>query len=44
MALVNAASFHQRMGARFLGNEPPDAIPGRLLPFYEYDLAAGVPS
>ena len=42
LADVNAASFYERMGARFLRNEPSDAIPGRVLPFYEYDLTAGV--
>jgi GNAT superfamily N-acetyltransferase len=38
LADPNAASFYERMGARFLRNAPSDAIPGRLLPFYEYDL------
>jgi GNAT superfamily N-acetyltransferase len=42
LADVNAAPFYERMGARFLRNEPSDAIPGRVLPFYEYDLTAGV--
>lgn len=42
LADVNAAPFYERMGARFLRNEPSDAIPGRVLPFYEYDLIAGV--
>ena len=42
LADVNAASFYERMGARFLRNEPSDAIPGRVLPFYEYDLTAKV--
>lgn len=42
LADVNAAPFYARMGARFLRNEPSDAIPGRVLPFYEYDLTAGV--
>jgi GNAT superfamily N-acetyltransferase len=41
LADVNAAPFYERMGARFLRNEPSDAIPGRLLPFYEYDLTSG---
>jgi hypothetical protein len=27
------------MGARFLRDAPSDAIPGRTLPFYEYDLS-----
>jgi GNAT superfamily N-acetyltransferase len=44
LADVNAAPFYERMGARFLRNEPSDAIPGRLLPFYEYDLTPGAPS
>lgn len=42
LADVNAAPFYERMRARFLRNEPSDAIPGRVLPFYEYDLTAGV--
>ena len=44
LADVNAAPFYERMGARFLRNEPSDAIPGRLLPFYEYDLTSGASS
>jgi GNAT superfamily N-acetyltransferase len=39
LADVNAAPFYERMGARFLRRMPSDAIPGRTLPFYEYDLA-----
>ena len=27
------------MGARFVRDAPSDAIPGRVLPFYEYDLS-----
>ena len=38
LADPNAASFYERMGARYLRNAPSDAIPGRTLPFYEYDL------
>ena len=38
LADPNAAPFYERMGARFVRNAPSDAIPGRLLPFYEYDL------
>ena len=38
LADPNAAPFYQRMGARFLCNAPSDAIPGRTLPLYEYDL------
>ena len=41
---TNAAAFYERMGARYLRNAPSDAIPGRFLPFYEYDLTSGVPS
>lgn len=43
LADVHAAPFYARMGARFLRNAPSDAIPGRVLPFYEYDLTPGVP-
>jgi GNAT superfamily N-acetyltransferase len=39
LADVNAAPFYERMGARFLRRAPSDAIPGRTLPFYEYELA-----
>ena len=38
LADVNAAPFYERMGARFLHDAPSDAIPGRTLPFYEYEL------
>lgn len=41
LADVNAAAFYERMGARFVRNAPSDAIPGRTLPFYEYDLMSG---
>jgi len=36
----NAAPFYERMGARFVRNAPSDAIPGRTLPLYEYDLTS----
>lgn len=39
LADPNAASFYERMGARYLRHAPSDAIPGRTLPFYEYDLS-----
>jgi GNAT superfamily N-acetyltransferase len=39
LADPNAASFYERMGARYLHDAPSDAIPGRTLPFYEYDLS-----
>jgi GNAT superfamily N-acetyltransferase len=39
LADVNAAPFYKRMGARFLHDAPSDAIPGRTLTFYEFDLA-----
>ena len=44
LADPNAAPFYERMGARFLRNAPSDAIPGRTLPFYEYDLTLGTAS
>ena len=40
LADLNAAPFYERMGARFLRNAPSDAIPGRTLPLYEYDLTS----
>ena len=42
LADPHAATFYERMGARFLRNAPSDAIPGRALPRYEYDLTSGV--
>ncbi|MGE0576080.1 MAG: GNAT family N-acetyltransferase [Reyranella sp.] len=39
LADPNAAPFYERMGARYLRQAPSDAIPGRTLPFYEYDLS-----
>jgi GNAT superfamily N-acetyltransferase len=44
LADPNAAAFYERMGARFLRNAPSDAIPGRTLPLYEYDLTKGAPA
>jgi len=44
LADPHAAPFYERMGARFLRNAPSDAIPGRLLPLYEYDLTSGASS
>jgi GNAT superfamily N-acetyltransferase len=44
LADPNAAPFYERMGARFLRNAPSDAIPGRSLPLYEYDLSLEVPA
>ena len=38
LADPNAAPFYERMGARLVGHAPSDAIPGRALPLYEYDL------
>lgn len=38
LADPHAAAFYERMGARYLRNAPSDAIPGRTLPFYEYEL------
>lgn len=42
LADPNAAAFYERMGARFLRNAPSDAVPGRTLPLYEYDLTSGI--
>jgi GNAT superfamily N-acetyltransferase len=44
LADPNAAAFYERMGARYLRHAPSDAIPGRTLPFYEYDLLSGTVS
>jgi GNAT superfamily N-acetyltransferase len=44
LADPNAAPFYERVGARFLRNAPSDAIPGRSLPLYEYDLTSGARS
>jgi GNAT superfamily N-acetyltransferase len=44
LADPNAAPFYERLGARFLQNAPSDAIPGRSLPLYEYDLTSGARS
>jgi GNAT superfamily N-acetyltransferase len=38
LADPHAAPFYERMGARFVADAPSDAIPGRTLPLYEYDL------
>jgi GNAT superfamily N-acetyltransferase len=38
LADPNAAPFYERMGARFVSHAPSDAVPGRTLPLYEYDL------
>ena len=38
LADPNAAPFYERMGARRVGEAPSDAILGRTLPLYEYDL------
>ena len=44
LADPNAAPFYERMGARYLRHAPSDSIPGRTLPFYEYDLQSGTVS
>jgi GNAT superfamily N-acetyltransferase len=41
LADPNAAPFYERMGAHFVRQAPSDAVTGRLLPFYEYDLTTG---
>lgn len=40
LADPHAAAFYERLGATFLRNAPSDAIPGRVLPLYEYDLTS----
>ena len=40
LADPHAAPFYERMGARFREDAPSDAIPGRTLPLYEYDLTS----
>ena len=42
LADPNAAAFYEKLGARFLRMAPSDAIPGRELPFYEFDVTAPV--
>jgi GNAT superfamily N-acetyltransferase len=42
LADPHAGPFYERMGARFLRNAPSDAIPGRMLPLYEYDLMSEI--
>ena len=44
LADPNAAPFYERMGARFLRDAPSDAIPGRSLPLYEFDITLEVAS
>jgi GNAT superfamily N-acetyltransferase len=39
LADPNAAGFYERMGCRFDSMAPSDAIPGRELPLYVFDLA-----
>jgi GNAT superfamily N-acetyltransferase len=40
LADPHAALFYERLGASFLRNAPSDAISGRVLPLYEYDLTS----
>ncbi|CAN5923329.1 GNAT family N-acetyltransferase [soil metagenome] len=40
LADPHATTFYERMGVSFLRNAPSDAIPGRSLPLYEYDLTS----
>jgi GNAT superfamily N-acetyltransferase len=40
LADPNAARFYERMGARLLRDAPSDAVPGRNLPLYEYELSS----
>lgn len=43
LADPNAVPFYERMGARWVGQAPSDAIPGRILPLFEYDLETTLP-
>jgi predicted N-acetyltransferase YhbS len=36
LADPNAAAFYARMGARRIGEAPSDALPGRVLPLFEF--------
>jgi GNAT superfamily N-acetyltransferase len=38
LADPNAATFYERMGATYLRDKPSDAIPGRVLPYFELKL------
>jgi GNAT superfamily N-acetyltransferase len=38
LADPNAAGFYERIGARWIGKAPSDAIPGRSVPLYEIKL------
>lgn len=38
LADPNAVAFYERIGARYIRDEPSDAIPGRTLPLYELKL------
>jgi GNAT superfamily N-acetyltransferase len=38
LADPNAAGFYERNGARWIGEAPSDAIPGRSVPLYEIKL------
>jgi len=38
LADPNAASFYEKMGARPVGSEPSESIPGRFLPYLEVDV------
>ena len=38
LADPNAAGFYERNGARWIGEAPSDAIPGRSVPLYEIRL------
>ena len=42
LADPNAAGFYARLGARPCGQAPSDAIPGRMLPLYEFTIGQPV--
>jgi predicted N-acetyltransferase YhbS len=37
----HAAAFYERIGARLRGEAPSDAIPGRMLPLFDYVIGPG---
>jgi predicted N-acetyltransferase YhbS len=39
LADPNAAAFYEACGARFVRDDPSDAVPGRTLPRYTLELA-----
>ncbi len=40
----NATAFYERCGARLIGEQPSESIPGRVLPLFELSLQQGQPA